>query len=130
MTHAGEPVSKEAMLAEVWKDTVVSDDSLISCIQEVRKALGDDPKNPRYIETRHRRGYPVRSRAVGGCLRRTSAAGRTSRSCRLKTPAVIPKRSCLRGRGSRRESAFTALSKHRTLLVHCARAELRIQRPS
>src|SRR5688572_28778064 len=57
VAHAGGPVSKEALLAEVWKGAVVSDDSLISCIQELRKALGDDPKTPRYIETRHRRGY-------------------------------------------------------------------------
>jgi DNA-binding winged helix-turn-helix (wHTH) protein len=55
--HAGELVSKEALLATVWSGTIVSDDSLISCIQELRKALGDDPKNPRFIETRHRRGY-------------------------------------------------------------------------
>jgi adenylate cyclase len=35
----------------------VSDDALVTCIQELRKALGDDSKQPRYIETRHRLGY-------------------------------------------------------------------------
>ena len=37
--------------------TVVSDDALTSCIQELRRALRDDARQPRYIETVHRRGY-------------------------------------------------------------------------
>src|SRR5512142_2643042 len=57
VAHAGKPVTKEEFFASVWSDTVVSDDALTSCIQELRKALGDDPKQPRFIETRHRRGY-------------------------------------------------------------------------
>jgi pimeloyl-ACP methyl ester carboxylesterase len=55
--HAGEPVSKAALFDTVWADTAVSDDALTSCIQELRRALDDDPKQPRFIETRHRRGY-------------------------------------------------------------------------
>src|SRR5918999_1937373 len=55
--HAGEPVSKEDLFAAVWSGTAVSDDALTSCIQELRRALEDDPKQPRFIETRHRRGY-------------------------------------------------------------------------
>lgn len=55
--HAGEPVSKERLFATVWNGTVVSDDALTSCIQELRRALDDDPRHPRFIETRHRRGY-------------------------------------------------------------------------
>jgi adenylate cyclase len=55
--RAGEPVSREELFALVWSGTVVSDDALTTCIQELRKAFGDDPKEPRYIETRHRYGY-------------------------------------------------------------------------
>jgi TolB-like protein/DNA-binding winged helix-turn-helix (wHTH) protein len=57
VTHAGQPVRKDELFASVWKGTVVSDDALTSCIQELRKALADDAKRPRFIETRHRRGY-------------------------------------------------------------------------
>jgi TolB-like protein/tetratricopeptide (TPR) repeat protein len=57
VANAGEPVTKEALFATVWSDTAVSDDALTSCIQELRKALDDDPRQPRFIETRHRRGY-------------------------------------------------------------------------
>ena len=57
VSQAGEPVTKESLFATVWVDTAVSDDALTSCIQELRRALEDDPKQPRFIETRHRRGY-------------------------------------------------------------------------
>ena len=40
-----------------WVGCVVSDDALTSCIQELRGALKDDARRPRYIETHHRRGY-------------------------------------------------------------------------
>ena len=55
--HAGELVSKEDLFSTVWNGTAVSDDALTSCIQELRRALKDDSKEPRFIETRHRRGY-------------------------------------------------------------------------
>jgi adenylate cyclase len=55
--RAGHPVSKQDLFAAVWRDTVVSDDALTTCVQELRKALGDDAREPRYIETRHRYGY-------------------------------------------------------------------------
>jgi TolB-like protein len=55
--RAGQPVSKQELFACVWTGTVVSDDALTTCIQELRKALHDDARQPRYIETRHRYGY-------------------------------------------------------------------------
>jgi TolB-like protein/tetratricopeptide (TPR) repeat protein len=57
VTHAGRPVTKEELFNSVWSGTAVSDDALTSCIQELRKVLGDDSRQPRFIETRHRRGY-------------------------------------------------------------------------
>src|SRR5262249_39540159 len=57
VTRAGHVVTKEELFRSVWSDTVVSDDALTSCIQELRQALRDDARNPRYIETVHRRGY-------------------------------------------------------------------------
>ena len=57
LRNAGSPVSKDQLFSSVWKETAVSDDALTSCVQELRKALGDDARQPRFIETRHRRGY-------------------------------------------------------------------------
>ena len=55
--RAGQPVTKQELFDAVWSDRVVSDDALTTCIQELRRALGDDARKPRYIETRHRSGY-------------------------------------------------------------------------
>lgn len=57
VARAGHPVSKDELFATVWSNTVVGDDALVTCIQELRKALGDDARKPQYIETRHRSGY-------------------------------------------------------------------------
>ena len=54
--HAGKVLSKEDLLALVWKKVVVSDAALSQTISRLRSALGDDTRSPRYIETLHRRG--------------------------------------------------------------------------
>ena len=56
-SRAGELVSKDVLLEAVWPDTFVGDGVLKTCVREIRKALADDPKQPQYIETAHRRGY-------------------------------------------------------------------------
>jgi TolB-like protein/cytochrome c-type biogenesis protein CcmH/NrfG len=53
----GEVIGKEELFAAVWPEVTVGDAALVTCIQELRKALGDDARRPRYIETLHRRGY-------------------------------------------------------------------------
>jgi TolB-like protein len=55
--RAGHPVRKQDLFASVWCNAFVGDDALTTCIQELRRALGDDARQPRYIETRHRYGY-------------------------------------------------------------------------
>src|SRR5262245_30893246 len=57
IARAGQPVTREELFQSVWRDAVVSDAALTACIQELRRALGDNAKRPRFIETRHRRGY-------------------------------------------------------------------------
>ncbi|HEV7877187.1 winged helix-turn-helix domain-containing protein [Bradyrhizobium sp.] len=53
----GEVIGKEELFGAVWPEVTVGDAALVTCIQELRKALGDDARRPRYIETLHRRGY-------------------------------------------------------------------------
>jgi DNA-binding winged helix-turn-helix (wHTH) protein len=55
--HADQPVSKEDVIERVWKGRYVTDDVLTVTIYALRKALGDDARRPRYIETVSRRGY-------------------------------------------------------------------------
>jgi TolB-like protein/Tfp pilus assembly protein PilF len=57
VARAGQVVTKDELFQTVWPQTVVSDDALTTCILELRHALRDNAKQPRYIETVHRRGY-------------------------------------------------------------------------
>jgi pimeloyl-ACP methyl ester carboxylesterase/DNA-binding winged helix-turn-helix (wHTH) protein len=50
-------VTKEELLDGIWPDVNVTPDVLKVTIGEIRKVLGDSPKQPRFIETAHRRGY-------------------------------------------------------------------------
>lgn len=62
--HAGAVVSREQFLARIWAGAVVGDEALTQSITKLRRALGDDPQSPAYIETIAKRGYrlvaPVR----------------------------------------------------------------------
>ena len=53
----GQLVEKNRFFDEVWSDVVVSESALTQCIKEIRKQLGDDASNPRYIQTVPRHGY-------------------------------------------------------------------------
>jgi DNA-binding winged helix-turn-helix (wHTH) protein len=58
-------VTKNALLDAVWGHRFVTESVLKSAVSEVRAALGDDPKRPRYIETVSRRGYRFIAAAAG-----------------------------------------------------------------
>jgi transcriptional activator of cad operon len=55
--HAGEVVSIEDLLSEVWSGVTVSPDSVYQAVASLRRVLGDDPKHPAYIATVPRLGY-------------------------------------------------------------------------
>ena len=50
-------VPKEELMKAVWKDTAVTDDALVQSIKEIRRALGDNSHNPRFIKTVPKAGY-------------------------------------------------------------------------
>ena len=62
--RAGQVVTKDDLFAAAWPDTVVSDAALTTCIQELRQALHDNARHPRYIETVHRRGFRFLEKVV------------------------------------------------------------------
>jgi TolB-like protein/DNA-binding winged helix-turn-helix (wHTH) protein len=55
--HAGELVTKDALMQAVWRDVIVTDDSLVQCIHEIRRVLNDDNHN--LLRTVPRRGYKL-----------------------------------------------------------------------
>lgn len=55
--NAGQVLSADEILKQVWPEVIVSPDSVYQAITSLRRQLGDDSKNPAYIATVPRRGY-------------------------------------------------------------------------
>src|SRR4029077_18864504 len=60
--HAGEVVSIDELLNQVWTDVIVAPDSVYQAVTSLRRLLGDDPKQPTYIATVPRLGYRMVAR--------------------------------------------------------------------
>jgi predicted ATPase len=88
--HARQLVTKDELFERVWSGRAVGDDALTSCIQELRSALGDDARHPRYIETHHRRGYRLMV-PTDGCRAESGTAS---------TPIEAPAPSAIVGRAA------------------------------
>jgi tetratricopeptide (TPR) repeat protein/DNA-binding winged helix-turn-helix (wHTH) protein len=50
-------ITKHELIDHVWQDTAVTDNALEQCLAEIRKVLGDDSRNPRFLKTVPRAGY-------------------------------------------------------------------------
>jgi len=57
ISHAPERVDKDRLIAEVWDDAVVSDDTLAQRVRLLRQSIGDNSQKPRYIAAVRGRGY-------------------------------------------------------------------------
>src|SRR6266700_7372492 len=79
--HAGRVVSKDEVVAAVWPNVMVTDDSLVRCISEVRRAIGDESQS--VIKTVPRRGYLFDVSVLPGSNSATLRAGETGRSVSL-----------------------------------------------
>jgi urea transport system substrate-binding protein len=79
--HAQRLVTKEELLGNVWANVSVGAELLRSYISELRLALGDDARAPRYLATVSRRGYKFLPRvAVEGDAHDTPPSSRRSRA--------------------------------------------------
>lgn len=59
LEHAPSLLDRDTLLDEAWGRTALSPNVLPQAISELRQALRDSAKDPRYIETMHRRGYRI-----------------------------------------------------------------------
>lgn len=103
--HPGRIVTKDELFAAIWRDVSVTDDSLVQCIKEIRRALDDSEH--RLLKTYPKRGYLLDTEiahetAVAAASRQgvepaTPASGRMSPAARfLQTMApAIPARAAL-----------------------------------
>ena len=60
----GQVVSREALLSAVWSGVIVGDDALTQAVIKLRKALGDVPEEPAYIQTIAKKGYRLIAQVV------------------------------------------------------------------
>lgn len=57
LENAGQVLSKEQLVAELWQGKIVNDDALARLVAELRNAFDDSASDPKYIETIPKRGY-------------------------------------------------------------------------
>lgn len=91
LAHAGQVVSKDALVQAAWKDVAVADNSLEQAISGLRRALGEPEGGGRYIETLARRGYRLAVTA-------TTSAGRQSDE--VLAALLAPYRAFIEGRAA------------------------------
>ncbi|MEM7277906.1 MAG: winged helix-turn-helix domain-containing protein [Pseudomonadota bacterium] len=60
VAQAGQVVSGDEIVEKVWSGRAMGDSPMYKSIAQIRSALGDEAKAPRYIETIPRRGYRLR----------------------------------------------------------------------
>jgi len=63
--HAGEPVSQQTILENVWSEQVVSDSSIYQAIAQLRKAFGDSARQKHFIERVSGKGYRLIAQVKG-----------------------------------------------------------------
>jgi len=73
--RAGQVVSIEDLLTQVWSGVIVTPDSVYQAVASLRRLLGDDPKQPTYIATVPRLGYRMVAK-VSPWTDQPAAAGR------------------------------------------------------
>ncbi len=74
---SGRVVTREELLATVWPGVVVGDEALTQTIIKLRRALGDHPRSPTYIETISKRGYRLIAPVQAGEAAALRNAGHT-----------------------------------------------------
>jgi len=57
VSNPGRVFTRDELNDAVWDGRAISDEPLTHCIATLRQALGDSPKDPRYIQTIPKRGY-------------------------------------------------------------------------
>jgi len=90
--HRGTLLGKDFLMQALWPDVVVDENSLAKVISEVRRALGEGPRDPGCIVTIPRRGYRFVADVVVQRNADTApaASGTTSPPPEIRALAVLP----------------------------------------
>jgi transcriptional activator of cad operon len=82
-------VSIDDLLTEVWSDVTVTPDSVYQAVTSLRRLLGDDPRQPTYIETVPRLGYRMVAK-VSPCSDASPDSPTSATTTQTPTPAPRP----------------------------------------
>ena len=85
VSERGRLVSKDRFLEEVWRGIPVTDEALTQCIRTLRRQLGDDAANPRFIETVPKHGY----RFLAAVAVASAVDGRSPAASTPRWPRVV-----------------------------------------
>jgi len=84
--HAGAVVSVAQLLEEVWKDVIVTPNSVYQAVATLRRILGDNAKRPTYIANTLRRGY----RLVAPVVPCADAPRRSAETIAVSAAGTVP----------------------------------------
>jgi DNA-binding winged helix-turn-helix (wHTH) protein len=94
--HPGRLLTQNELLEAAWPDTFVQPEVLKSQILDIRRVLGDDSKNPRFIETLPRRGYQFIAPVTQGSSSTSPSNELASLRVVGRTTQLDQLRACLR----------------------------------
>ena len=95
-----EAVHRREIFDRVWTDVIVSESALSQAVRTIRRALDDDPRDPRYIRTVSRHGYQFvfpdvieeADDAAAPEASRAALSGATVEASALELPKEVPER--------------------------------------
>ncbi|MEL6184202.1 MAG: winged helix-turn-helix domain-containing protein, partial [Myxococcota bacterium] len=85
----GEVVRREALFAALWPDVTVGEDTLARVVSKLRRALGDDPKRPVFVETIRARVSSPTVTSGHSAAKRASRRTTSPRDSASRTRSVI-----------------------------------------
>ncbi|MCY7377034.1 MAG: winged helix-turn-helix domain-containing protein [Pyrinomonadaceae bacterium] len=87
--NRGRVLEKNELMETLWADTFVEEANLTQNVYELRKALGESPREPRFIENVPKRGYRFVGEVKEQVTERADAT-ETGRGAEIKSLAVLP----------------------------------------
>ncbi len=87
--HSGEIISKDRLVEDVWDNKIITDNAISAALVQLRKTLGDDPKQPRYIETILNIGYRFLPDVIYGFDEKDEKKGLLTKTSYKLTAVVV-----------------------------------------
>lgn len=112
--HSGRLISHDELLDALWPETYVQPQVLRTYVLELRKLLGDDAGQPRFIQTLPKRGYCF--------VAQVEEDGQRAGACRAKAPGTAAVTARGRGIAGREEQ----LERLKSAMERAARGERQV----